>query len=510
MEKINPRILIVDDVAENRELLRETVEPDGFDAYCVPNGDLAVEVAQKTPMDLILMDIRMPGKMNGIDTCKVLKSQPETAPVPVIFITVDNDAVTLRNAFESGGVDFITKPFSKSEVMLRIRTHIELYRLRRELEEKNLKLEEEIHKRVAAEIDRDFFSEQISTNPGSNGIIGQSSETKSLMDRIENLLAYNQVTVLLYGESGTGKELVARAIHDGRNVKNVPFISLNCAAIPRDLAESMLFGHLKGSFSGAVRDQKGYFEMAGNGTLFLDEIGELPMEMQAKLLRVLEEKVVVPVGSTTPRQVQAGIIAATNRDLQIAVQEGSFRKDLYFRLAQFVCIVPTLRDRREDIPLLAHHFVQLFSAQMGRPAPSITDEAREVLMEYSYPGNVRELKNIMERAVIEAASKEIEPAHLHFFSFPQSTESTPLAPVPEKTESSPKAPAPSWPDHLSREEKAILTYIAEFGSIRNSECRNELNINIDQAYYLLNQLEKSGWIQKVGQSRGTRYILPNK
>lgn len=506
MEDSNLKILIADDVEENRELLRATVEPEGFDAYCVPNGDVAIEVASKTPMDLILLDIRMPGSMNGIDTCKVLKQRPETQAVPVIFITVDNDSKTLVKSFEAGGVDYITKPFSKQEVMVRVRTHIELYRLRKELEQKNIKLEEEIRKRETAEIDRDFFSEQISSSKENSGIVGQSRETRALIGRIESLLDYDKITVLLNGESGTGKELVARAIHDGRNPKQVPFISLNCAAIPKDLAESMLFGHLKGSFSGAVRDQKGYFEMADKGTLFLDEIGDLPINMQAKLLRVLEEKVVVPVGSTTPKKIEACIIAATNKDLKIAVQEGSFRKDLYFRLAQFVCNVPALHERPDDIPLLAHHFTGLFSTQMGRPAPLISEEAKEILVKYSYPGNVRELKNIMERAVIEAGVSAILPCHLHFFEFNITEE--PNHPPQQATPPSVQIPDRQWPNHLNRDEKAILNYIAQNGAIRNSECRNELNINIDQAYYFLNQLEKSGLIEKIGQSRGTRYILP--
>lgn len=506
MESTNPKILVVDDVAENRELLRETVEPEGFDAYCVPNGDLAIEVATKTPMDLILLDIRMPGKLNGIDTCKVLKQIPETSPVPVIFITVDKESQTLVRAFEAGGVDYVNKPFSKDELMLRIRTHLELYRLRRELEAKNRDLEKEIQRRESAEIELDILSEQSADQTSVSGLIGQSEPAMELQQRIENLLSYEKVTVLLNGESGTGKELVAKAIHHGRIMGKAPFISLNCAAIPGELAESMLFGHLKGSFSGAVRDQKGYFEMAGNGTLFLDEIGELPLPMQAKLLRVLEERVVVPVGSTSPRKVDAGIIAATNRDLQIAVQNGTFRKDLYFRLAQFVCQIPNLRERRDDIHLLAHHFVMLFASQMGRPVPNISEEAKQVLLNYDYPGNIRELKNIMERAVIESRSTMILPKHLHFFSYGQNVESTPVMEVPPPVEAS---SSNKWPDHLSRVEKAILDYIAAHGSIRNAECRNELKINIDQAYYLLNQLEKAGLIRKIGQSRGTRYILEN-
>lgn len=506
MEIKNPKILVVDDVTENRELLRETVEPEGFDAYCVPNGDLAIEVASQTPMDLILLDIRMPGNLNGIDTCKVLKQIPEIAPVPVIFITVDKESQTLIQAFESGGVDYVNKPFCKDELMARIRTHVELYRLRRELESKNRDLEEEIQRRESAEIERDLLSEQTSEQSDGSGLIGQSEQAKELQERIDNLLSYEKVTVLLYGESGTGKELIAKAIHHGRIKGKAPFISLNCAAIPGELAESMLFGHLKGSFSGAVRDQKGYFEMAGNGTLFLDEIGELPLPMQAKLLRVLEERMVVPVGSTSAKKVDAGIIAATNKDLQVAVQDGTFRKDLYFRLAQFVCQIPALRYRKDDILLLAHHFVLLFTSQMGRSVPSVSEEAKQVLLSYDYPGNIRELKNIMERAVIESSGAMIQPDHLHFFSYRQQV----AAASPTKAVSVADAGSGTkWPDHLSRVEKAILDYIDKHGSIRNAECRNELKINIDQAYYLLNQLEKSGLIRKIGQSRGTRYILEN-
>jgi DNA-binding NtrC family response regulator len=506
MESTNPKILVVDDVTENRELLRETVEPEGFDAYCVPNGDLAIEVASQTPMDLILLDIRMPGNLNGIDTCKVLKQVPETAPVPVIFITVDKEPETLVQAFEAGGVDYVNKPFSKDELMARIRTHVELYRLRRELESKNRDLEEEIQRRETAEIERDLLSEQTADQGGGSGLIGQSEQALALQERIDSLLAYEKVTVLLCGESGTGKELVAKAIHHGRVKGKAPFISLNCAAIPGELAESMLFGHLKGSFSGAVRDQKGYFEMAGNGTLFLDEIGELPLPMQAKLLRVLEERVVVPVGSTASRKVDAGIIAATNKDLQVAVRDGVFRKDLYFRLAQFVCQIPPLRERKEDILLLAHHFMLLFASQMGRPAPVVTEGTKQVLLSYGYPGNIRELKNIMERAVIESGGASIQPEHLHFFSYGQQVDSVAASEADPVVEA---VAGGKWPDHLSRVEKAILDYIDEHGSIRNAECRNELKINIDQAYYLLNQLEKAGLIRKIGQSRGTRYILEN-
>jgi len=215
---------------------------------------------------------------------------------------------------------------------------------------------------------------------------------------------------------------------------------------------------------------------------------------------------VVPVGSTSAKKVDAGIIAATNKDLQVAVQDGTFRKDLYFRLAQFVCQIPALRDRKDDILLLAHHFVLLFTSQMGRPVPSVSEEAKQVLLSYDYPGNIRELKNIMERAVIESSGAMIQPDHLHFFSYRQQV----AAASPTKAVSVADAGSGTkWPDHLSRVEKAILDYIDKHGSIRNAECRNELKINIDQAYYLLNQLEKSGLIRKIGQSRGTRYILEN-
>ena len=222
--------------------------------------------------------------------------------------------------------------------------------------------------------------------------------------------------VLITGESGTGKELIARAIHFGGARKEAPFVPVNCHAMPAELVESMLFGHVRGAFTGAVADRAGYFEAADGGTLFLDEIGDMPPELQGKLLRVLEDGEVWRVGARAGKRVDVRVLAATNANLQRKIQDGAFRQDLYFRLARFTVTAPPLRERREDIPLLARHFLKLFAAEMGREAPALSPEAAERLGGYDYPGNVRELKNLIERALIESGGTEIRPRHLHFVS----------------------------------------------------------------------------------------------
>ncbi len=229
------------------------------------------------------------------------------------------------------------------------------------------------------------------------------------MKRLQN---FGSVNVLITGESGTGKELVARALHFGSNRAKGPFIPVNCVAIPEELAESMLFGHIRGAFTGATMDRKGYFEMAHGGTLFLDEIGDMPVTLQAKLLRVLEDGCITPLGSTRERKVDVRVVAATNANLAAQIDSGAFRQDLYFRLAQYTVALPPLRDRREDMPLLAQHFLRLFAAEMGIPTPAMDAEALRLLAAHPFPGNVRELKNVIERALIESGGLQVRAEHL--------------------------------------------------------------------------------------------------
>lgn len=250
------------------------------------------------------------------------------------------------------------------------------------------------------------------------GFIGQSQTIRKIATDVRRLQATGTTSVLIVGESGTGKELIARAIHFGGSREKGPFIPVNCAAIPAELAESLFFGHVKGAFTGATTDRKGYFELADGGTLFLDEIGEMSLGLQAKLLRALEDGSFAPLGATREKRVNVRTLAATNVDLQARLADGKFRSDLYFRFAQFRVVVPPLRERPEDIPLLAEHFLKMFAMEMGMEKPTLSREALAALETYHFPGNVRELKHIIEGALIKSSGLEIQPEHLHFLPDP--------------------------------------------------------------------------------------------
>jgi DNA-binding NtrC family response regulator len=250
---------------------------------------------------------------------------------------------------------------------------------------------------------------------GLGGFVGKSPHLCRILDDIERLQNFGKTSVMITGESGTGKELVARAIHHNSPRVHGPFVPVNCVAVPEDLAESLFFGHLKGSFTGANADRKGHFELADGGTLFLDEIGDMPAGLQAKLLRVLEDGVIHPVGAAHSRHVDVRVLAATNADLQQKIAAGEFRQDLYFRLARYTVETPPLRERREDLPLLAAHFLEVFATEMGIAAPSLHPETLQLLQSHPFPGNVRELKNVVERALILSGGKTITPAFLQLF-----------------------------------------------------------------------------------------------
>ncbi|MBI2504692.1 MAG: sigma-54-dependent Fis family transcriptional regulator, partial [Candidatus Latescibacteria bacterium] len=352
-------------------------------------------------------------------TCRQLKAAPETREIPVIFITARDEVEGVVAGFAAGGVDYVAKPFRQDEVLARVRTHLEKARLMQALQQKNRDLEAEIARREALTQERDHLagrlslaSEREAQRWGLGALVGQSPTLKKILEDIDLLQGAPHTAVLILGESGTGKELIARAIHASSDRAEGPFVPVNCAAIPRELADSLLFGHRKGAFTGADQDQIGYFELAHQGTLFLDEVGIMPLELQPKLLRVLEERAVLPLGARQPRAVEVRVLAATNADLEAQAQRGSFRQDLYYRLARFVVQVPPLRQRREDIGLLVRHFLQLFAVEMGVEPPEISPPALALLEGYGFPGNVRELKNLVERALIESQGREIRPEHL--------------------------------------------------------------------------------------------------
>jgi DNA-binding NtrC family response regulator len=507
-------ILIVDDIPSNRGLLQQTLEPQGYDIIAVPSGEIGLNIAHQAQPDLIILDIIMPPGMDGFETCRRLKSDPLTRDIPVIFITAKDDDVSIAKGFAAGAVDYITKPFREKEVILRVATHLKISHLARSLQQRNRDLEAEIERREDAENARNaaidarqrsdeqlhHLSQQEAEHWGIMGFIGQSPTIARILDHVRRLQDVGTTSVLITGESGTGKELIARAIHFGGSRQKAPFIPVNCSAIPMQLAESMFFGHVRGAFTGATARRQGYFELADGGTLFLDEIGDMPLELQAKLLRVLEDGGITPVGGHQQRQIDVRVLAATNSDLQTKIDAGVFRSDLYFRLARFTVAVPPLRARREDIPLLAQHFLATFATEMGRKHARLSQDALEQLQAYDFPGNVRELKNIIERAIIESESAQIQPEHLHFIqrSAERGRASDGAAPA---------ALAPAIPRRPPIEEDRILAYVQQNQSINNAECRALLGVDRHRALYLLEKMRHAKQLDRRGASRAVRYYL---
>ena len=416
------RVLVVDDVIENLNLLGAILEREGLEVVGAPSAEVALQLVDKLELDLAMLDILMPG-IDGLHLCRMLA---ERQRMPVIFVSGREDPETIVAAFDAGAVDYVTKPIQEREVIARVNTHLRLSRLQRELElhndalqQTNRKLEEQIAQRERAEAELRSADERLSSISaaeaerwGLAGFVGSAASWRDICDEIRRLHAFARTNVLILGESGTGKELVARAIHYGGARADQPFIAVNCSAIPAELAESTLFGHVRGAFTGATADRKGCFELAHRGTLFLDEIADLPLPLQAKLLRTLEDGSLMPVGATHARKVDVRVLCATHADLESRIRDNAFRSDLYFRLAQYVVRVPPLRERRQDIPLLVEHFLRLFSEEMKRKTPTFAPDALDSLLEYDFPGNVRELKNIAERALILSGGQTIERRHL--------------------------------------------------------------------------------------------------
>jgi len=413
----HPKVLIVDDIPANLKMLRDVLKPEGYRILVASDGQAALETASHMPPDIILLDIMMPG-MDGYEVCRKLKQEPVTQHIPVIFVTAMDEVEGIAEGFQAGGVDYITRPpLKREEVLARVETRLEISRLTQELLQKNKELQEEIERRERAEeaqqkadAQLSMISQQEADRWGIDGFVGKSKTINGILDDVHQLQSISKTSVLIIGESGTGKELIARAIHSGGPRAKGQFIPVNCSAVPSELAESAFFGHVRGAFSGAKDSHKGYFQVADGGTLFLDEIGDMPLE----LLKVIEDGCVMPVGGTQERHVDVRIIAATNQNLSNKIAEGAFREDLFFRLERFTVTVPPLRERKEDIPLLAEHFLSMFSAEMGIPHPVLSSESLKLLEAYHFPGNVRELKNIIESALLKSFGESvIRPIHLH-------------------------------------------------------------------------------------------------
>ena len=388
-------MLVVDDEPLNIDLLEQELDAAGYDTIAATGGAEALTIAANERPDLILLDVMMNG-MNGYEACRRLKSSEVTRAIPVIFLTALTETFDKVRGFGAGAVDYVSKPFEPQELLARIGTHIAL---RREIE---------AHRRSKATLV--CLVDEIRSG---RSMIGDSPALRRVLEQIDRV-APTDSTVLIQGETGTGKELVARAIHDRSKRSERALVKINCAALPRELVESELFGHEKGSFTGATQQRRGRFEIADGGTLFLDEIGELPLEAQAKLLRVLQEREFERVGGAQTLKVDVRIIAATNRDLQSHVAASRFRSDLYFRLNVFPIAVPPLRERREDIPRLVERLATTAARRMGRSFTSVSPEFLESARAYDWPGNIRELENWVERALIMSNDGTLEAQHLSF------------------------------------------------------------------------------------------------
>jgi two-component system nitrogen regulation response regulator NtrX len=396
---MKPTILIVDDEPGVRTALTGVLNDEGYDVEAVPSGEACLDRLTRGTVDLILLDVWLPG-IDGLATLARLRERQVDAQV--VLISGHGNIESAVRAIKLGAFDFVEKPLSLEKTVLVVSNALRQRRLEAE------------NRALRAKVDR------------TQTMVGESYAMRQLREQVA-MAAPTNGRVLIYGENGTGKELVARTVHTLSRRRTGPFIEVNCAAIPEELIESELFGHVRGAFTGAVADRRGKFELADGGTIFLDEIGDMSVKTQAKVLRVLQEQTLEAVGGTTPVKVDARVIAATNKDLQAEIRAGRFREDLYFRLNVIPVFVPPLRDRREDIPLLADHFMAALAREYGRRVKSSDAEAAAALQQYGWPGNVRELRNVIERLMIMVPGDRISAADLGFLDLGDAVPPVPIA-----------------------------------------------------------------------------------
>jgi two-component system nitrogen regulation response regulator NtrX len=387
---LKPTILIVDDEPGVRSALGGVLRDEGYAVDAVASGEECLERMTRGGIDLIMLDVWLPG-MDGLATFARLRERQVDAQV--VIISGHGNIENAVRAIKMGAFDFVEKPLSLDKTVLVVANALRQRRLEAE------------NKALRARVDRQYT------------MVGESAAIRQLREQVA-MAAPTNGRVLIYGENGTGKELVARGIHTQSRRRSAQFVEVNCAAIPEELIESELFGHVKGAFTGAVADRRGKFEVADGGTIFLDEIGDMSLKTQAKVLRVLQEQTMEPVGGTNRIRVDARVVAATNKDLQAEIKSGQFREDLYFRLNVVPIFVPPLRERQEDIPLLADHFMAEFAQEYGRRIKRLDAGAIRTLQRYGWPGNVRELRNVIERLMIMVPGDAITTSDLSFLDVP--------------------------------------------------------------------------------------------
>jgi DNA-binding NtrC family response regulator len=386
---VKPRVLVVEDERAIQIALRGLLRREGYEVEAADSGEEAMRKADEAPFDLVLTDLALGRGMSGMDVLHALKERrPETA---VVMITAYGSEKIAVDAMKSGAEDYVPKPFDNDEIKVVVKRALERTRLERE------------HRMLLERVDREY---------GIDNLIGTGPSMRGVFETIQKV-AETDLTVLVRGESGTGKELVAQALHQRSARRGRPFVPVNCAAISRELVESELFGHEKGAFTGADARRMGRFEAAHQGTIFLDEIGDMAPETQAKVLRVLQERSFERVGGTQPLEVDVRVVAATHRDLEKEVQESRFREDLYYRLRVVEILIPPLRERREDIPLLVDRFLQQVSERLQREKKQISTEGLTLLVRHPWPGNVRQLRNVVETAAVLASGSRIEAEDLN-------------------------------------------------------------------------------------------------
>jgi len=444
-----PSILIVEDEAKMRRLLELQLAEEGFRAQTAADAETGLQLMHREKFDLAVTDFKLPG-MSGLEFLQAVKRID--LDLPVIIMTAYGSVESAVEAMKHGASDYVLKPFSLAELVLVIRKELASKRL----VEENRSLREALGERYRYK-----------------NIVAESDKMQAVLALVERVAPTN-ATVLIGGESGVGKDMVARAIHEHSNRASGPFLKINSTAIPENLLESELFGYEKGAFSGAVTSKPGKFELADRGTLFLDEIGDVPPPIQVKLLRVLQDREFERLGGTRTHKVDVRLIAATNRDLRAALEEGSFREDLYYRLNVVAIDIPPLRERKEDIPALVDLFLKKFTREMGNSVERITPQALRLLMDYHWPGNVRELENILQRSVTLSSGTTLEASDIHFDSARRRTAET----------------APVLPDGFTLEqwEQEIIREALRRADGNKSQAARALGLSRNALRYRLSQM----------------------
>lgn len=456
------KVLIVDDELSLREFLKILLGKQNHEVMLAENGEAGLVMLDQHDFDVVLTDLKMPGAVDGMDVLRYVREHHPA--VQIVMMTAFATTETAIEAMKLGAYDYLQKPFKIEEVQALVNKCMEKRALLRE----NVQLKSELQ-------DRYSFGK----------LLGKSTQMLTLFELLRKV-CQSEINVLIHGESGTGKELVARAIHYNGPRAERPFVPINCGAIPEQLLESELFGHKKGTFTGADRDKLGLFQMAEGGTLFLDEIGEMPQHIQVKLLRVLQEKKVRSIGGAEDQDVDVRILSATNKNLKEEVAAGRFREDLFFRLDVLSVKLPALRERKGDIPLLCHHFIQRYSEKMGGTVRGISKAALDCLLRYEFPGNVRELENIIERGVLLEAGDMIQPDSLPDDVL--NSESVPSLSVVPVVAEAPSLPEEGLEEYMENVERRLLGMALEQANGVRKDAAKLLKISFRSFRYRLAKL----------------------